>query len=385
MPALWPARPNLYIQVNPVAARSVHRLCMRKIMHQKLSIQVAGRIGIATPCQPYRRTRVPASRGARRRVRSGAQWPASSAHAPPFTPRLSDCQLSPPPTRGTSCTRSSATTQFRGPQAAIVDHVVAGGDALVLMPTGGGKSLCYQIPAIARQRAGHGVTIVVSPLIALMHDQVGALHEAGVNAAFLNSTLDWQQTQDVERRMLRGEITLLYAAPERVTTPRFLAQLDALHAARQARAVRHRRGALREPVGPRLPARVPRADGAARALCRRAAHRAHRHGRRPDARRHRRAAAAARKRASSSAASTGPTSATPSSRRRTPPRSCCASSSASTRARPASCTASRASGWKTSPQTLQRRGHQRPALPRGPGRRRCARSTRTASCARKAS
>ena len=118
--------------------------------------------------------------------------------------------------------------QFRGAQAAIVDHVVGGGDALVLMPTGGGKSLCYQIPAIARQRAGHGVAIVVSPLIALMHDQVGALHEAGVDAAFLNSTLDWQQTQDVERRMLSGEITLLYAAPERVNTPRFLQQLDTL-------------------------------------------------------------------------------------------------------------------------------------------------------------
>ncbi|MDM0021738.1 DNA helicase RecQ [Variovorax sp. J22R187] len=118
--------------------------------------------------------------------------------------------------------------QFRGPQQAIVDHVVAGGDALVLMPTGGGKSLCYQIPAIARQRAGHGVTVVVSPLIALMHDQVGALHEAGVDAAFLNSTLDWEQTQEVERRMLRGEITLLYAAPERVNTPRFLSQLDSL-------------------------------------------------------------------------------------------------------------------------------------------------------------
>ncbi|MDF2465017.1 MAG: recQ1 [Ramlibacter sp.] len=119
--------------------------------------------------------------------------------------------------------------QFRGPQAAIVDHVVAGGDALVLMPTGGGKSLCYQIPAIARQRAGHGVTVVVSPLIALMHDQVGALHEAGVEAEFLNSTLSGEQANAVEKRMLRGEITLLYAAPERVTTPRFLAQLDSLY------------------------------------------------------------------------------------------------------------------------------------------------------------
>ena len=74
---------------------------------------------------------------------------------------------------------------FRGPQEAIVDHVVRGGDALVLMPTGGGKSLCYQIPAIVRQQAGHGVTVVISPLIALMHDQVGALHEAGVEALSL--------------------------------------------------------------------------------------------------------------------------------------------------------------------------------------------------------
>jgi ATP-dependent DNA helicase RecQ len=119
--------------------------------------------------------------------------------------------------------------QFRGPQAAIVDHVIAGGDALVLMPTGGGKSLCYQIPAIARQRAGDGVAIVVSPLIALMHDQVGALHEAGVAAAFLNSTLTLEQANAVEQRLLRGELTLLYAAPERVTTPRFLSQLDWLH------------------------------------------------------------------------------------------------------------------------------------------------------------
>ena len=119
---------------------------------------------------------------------------------------------------------------FRGQQAAVVEHVTAGGDALVLMPTGGGKSLCYQVPAIARQRAGHGVALVISPLIALMHDQVGALHEAGVSAAFLNSTLDWEQTQDVERKLLAGQITLLYAAPERVSTPRFLGLLDTLHA-----------------------------------------------------------------------------------------------------------------------------------------------------------
>ena len=76
------------------------------------------------------------------------------------------------------------------------------------MPTGGGKSLCYQIPAIARQQAGHGVAIVVSPLIALMHDQVGALHEAGVEAAFLNSTLSGEEANAVEKRLLRGEVTL---------------------------------------------------------------------------------------------------------------------------------------------------------------------------------
>ncbi|HSV48190.1 MAG TPA: DNA helicase RecQ [Ramlibacter sp.] len=118
--------------------------------------------------------------------------------------------------------------QFRGPQAAIVDHVIGGGDALVLMPTGGGKSLCYQIPAIVRHRAGQGVAVVVSPLIALMHDQVGALHEAGVEAAFLNSTLTGEEAASVERRMLAGELTLVYAAPERVTTPRFLSQMETL-------------------------------------------------------------------------------------------------------------------------------------------------------------
>jgi len=120
--------------------------------------------------------------------------------------------------------------RFRGPQAEIVEHVIAGGDALVLMPTGGGKSLCYQVPAIVRQRQGRGVTVVVSPLIALMHDQVGALREAGVEAAFLNSSLSPEEAAAVERRLARGELTLLYAAPERVTTPRFLAQLDALDA-----------------------------------------------------------------------------------------------------------------------------------------------------------
>ncbi|MDC8785692.1 DNA helicase RecQ [Roseateles koreensis] len=117
---------------------------------------------------------------------------------------------------------------FRGAQEAIIDQVSQGGDALVLMPTGGGKSLCYQIPAIARHRADRGVTVVVSPLIALMHDQVGALEEAGVHAAFLNSTLSSEQAQHVEREMMSGRLVMLYAAPERITNPRFLAQLDSL-------------------------------------------------------------------------------------------------------------------------------------------------------------
>ena len=118
---------------------------------------------------------------------------------------------------------------YRGQQAAIVEHVAAGGDALVLMPTGGGKSLCYQVPAILRHQRRQGVTVVVSPLIALMHDQVGALEEAGVHAAFLNSSHSSDEAAQVEREMMSGRLVLLYAAPERITTPRFLAQLTSLH------------------------------------------------------------------------------------------------------------------------------------------------------------
>ncbi|QAU23259.1 DNA helicase RecQ [Dyella sp. M7H15-1] len=111
---------------------------------------------------------------------------------------------------------------FRGPQQAIVEHVAQGGDALVLMPTGGGKSLCYQIPALLRQGTG----IVVSPLIALMQDQVDALREAGVSAAYLNSSLHAQDQREVERRLLAGELNLLYVAPERLLTGRFLELLE---------------------------------------------------------------------------------------------------------------------------------------------------------------
>jgi ATP-dependent DNA helicase RecQ len=111
---------------------------------------------------------------------------------------------------------------FRGEQAAIVGHVAGGGDALVLMPTGGGKSLCYQLPALLRE----GVAIVVSPLIALMQDQVDALRQLGVRAACLNSTLDAAAAQAVERDLLAGGLDLLYVAPERLLTPRFLSLLD---------------------------------------------------------------------------------------------------------------------------------------------------------------
>ena len=111
---------------------------------------------------------------------------------------------------------------FRGPQRDIVQHVTGGGDALVLMPTGGGKSLCYQIPAIARS----GVGIVVSPLIALMQDQVNALRQLGVRAALINSSLSPQEAYDVEQRVPHGEFDLVYVAPERLTTDRFLQLLD---------------------------------------------------------------------------------------------------------------------------------------------------------------
>jgi ATP-dependent DNA helicase RecQ len=111
---------------------------------------------------------------------------------------------------------------FRGEQEAIVSHVASGGDALVLMPTGGGKSLCYQVPALLRP----GVGIVVSPLIALMQDQVDALLQAGVKAAFLNSTLDGRAAGEVENQLLNGTLDLLYVAPERLLTPRFLSLLE---------------------------------------------------------------------------------------------------------------------------------------------------------------
>jgi len=113
-------------------------------------------------------------------------------------------------------------TAFRGAQEQIIRHVTDGGNCLVLMPTGGGKSLCYQLPSLLRVGCG----IVVSPLIALMRDQVAGLAEAGVNAAVLNSTLSYREASEVERRLIAGDLDLLYVAPERLLTPRCMSLLE---------------------------------------------------------------------------------------------------------------------------------------------------------------
>ena len=113
-------------------------------------------------------------------------------------------------------------SSFRGEQESIVAHVVSGGDALVLMPTGGGKSLCYQLPALLRE----GVAIVVSPLIALMQDQVDALQQLGVKAAFLNSSQDAEVAREVTAQLMRGHLQIVYVAPERLLMTGFLSLLD---------------------------------------------------------------------------------------------------------------------------------------------------------------
>ncbi|ARZ69591.1 DNA helicase RecQ [Streptomyces sp. HU2014] len=130
---------------------------------------------------------------------------------------------SPAPSEALSCLRRVfGYDAFRGEQETIIEHVVAGGDALVLMPTGGGKSLCYQIPALVRP----GVGVVVSPLIALMQDQVDALRALGVRAGFLNSTQDLDERRLVEAEFLAGELDLLYLAPERLRVESTLRLLD---------------------------------------------------------------------------------------------------------------------------------------------------------------
>jgi ATP-dependent DNA helicase RecQ len=113
---------------------------------------------------------------------------------------------------------------FRGQQQTIINHLVAGQDALVVMPTGSGKSLCFQIPALIRP----GVGIVISPLIALMQDQVSALLQLGIKAAFLNSSLSFEEVQQTEKALLNGDLDLLYIAPERLANQRTLDLLDRL-------------------------------------------------------------------------------------------------------------------------------------------------------------
>jgi ATP-dependent DNA helicase RecQ len=127
----------------------------------------------------------------------------------------------------TTLRRVFGYADFRGEQAAIIEHVLNGQDCLVLMPTGGGKSLCYQVPALLRP----GTAIVVSPLIALMQDQVEALAQLGVRAAFLNSSLTTEAAATVETQLLAGGYDLLYVAPERLLTGRFQALLDRIEIA----------------------------------------------------------------------------------------------------------------------------------------------------------
>ena len=115
--------------------------------------------------------------------------------------------------------------EFRGAQEAIVSHVAGGGDALVLMPTGGGKSLCYQLPALLRE----GTALVISPLIALMQDQVAALRQLGVKASFLNSSLNEVQARETKRALRMGELDLLYVAPERLVMDTMLESLTAMY------------------------------------------------------------------------------------------------------------------------------------------------------------
>ena len=157
-------------------------------------------------------------------------------------------------------------------------HVVAGGDALVLAPTGGGKSICFQVPALCRR----GTAVVISPLIALMDDQVAALRQLGVAAGALHSDLDPAEARSVTRDLIEQQLDLLYVSPERL-----LAQRHAGAAvAPAARAVRDRRGALRLAMGPRVPPGIPRAGVSGGSLPRRAARRADRDRRSAHARRH---------------------------------------------------------------------------------------------------
>ncbi len=182
------------------------RLCQRRMRSQPRSHRDPGHEShkVAAADQPESTTACPRN----------PPWP--SIFRPPSLapPSLVDAQRVLEATFGYK--------SFRLHQSAIIETLLGGGDALALMPTGGGKSLCYQVPALVRE----GVGIVVSPLIALMQDQVDALRELGVRAAFLNSTLDWQQQREVEDALCQGTLDLLYVAPERLVQDRMLSLLQ---------------------------------------------------------------------------------------------------------------------------------------------------------------
>ncbi len=150
-------------------------------------------------------------------------------------------------------------TAFRPLQEEIVRDALAGRDVFALMPTGGGKSLCFQLPALLRD----GLTIVVSPLISLMKDQVDALQASGVAATFLNSALDGTQARSRLRGLYNGEFRLLYVAPERLMLDSFIEKVKEL----ERRADRDRRSALHQRMGPRFPTGISRAGQAARRSC----------------------------------------------------------------------------------------------------------------------
>ena len=151
-------------------------------------------------------------------------------------------------------------TAFRPLQEEIVRDALAGRDVFALMPTGGGKSLCFQLPALLRD----GLTIVVSPLISLMKDQVDALQASGVAATFLNSALDGTQARSRLRGLYNGEFRLLYVAPERLMLESFIEKMPGL----EHRSDRNRRSALHQRVGPRFPAGISRTGQAAFAFAR---------------------------------------------------------------------------------------------------------------------
>ena len=153
-------------------------------------------------------------------------------------------------------------------QEEIIGSVMDGKDAFVLMPTGGGKSLCYQLPALALD----GLTLVISPLISLMKDQVDALKTNGINAEFINSSLDQREVAEVGERAHRGDIKILYVAPERAVLPGFQGFLKTL----KRQPHRHRRGPLRLRVGARVPPRVPGALWPTRGLSESSGHRSNR-------------------------------------------------------------------------------------------------------------